>query len=180
MLHAHQHSDMGFEHYVIKMMVLMKTSSFTYKVTHHNTDISHGGASVYAEHQWTEQTYYQIRKKNSWIKTLILTKWHWFRGSTFDYTAYLDTNSSIQNINSSIQNINSSIRNINSSIQVTHTQSGRSPKVVALFLLQTLVAIWYDFFQLHDTIKMKSNDTEINYNHNDITIRNHIIVYNGV
>ena len=25
-------------------------------------------------------------------------------------------------------------------------QSGRSPKVVALFLLQTLVAIWYDFF----------------------------------
>ena len=26
-------------------------------------------------------------------------------------------------------------------------QSGRSPKVVALFLLQTLVAIWYDFFK---------------------------------
>ena len=25
-------------------------------------------------------------------------------------------------------------------------QSGRSPKVVALFLLQTLVAIWYDYF----------------------------------
>ena len=27
-----------------------------------------------------------------------------------------------------------------------HEQSGRSPKVVAPFLLQTLVAIWYDFF----------------------------------
>ena len=26
-------------------------------------------------------------------------------------------------------------------------QSGRSPKVVALFLLQTLIAIWYDFFK---------------------------------
>ena len=59
-------------------------------------------------------------------------------------------------------------------------QSGRSPKVVALFLLQTLVAIWYDFFQLHDTIKMKSNHTEINYNHNNIAIRNHIMIYNSV
>ena len=27
-----------------------------------------------------------------------------------------------------------------------NNQSGRSPKVVALFLLQTLVAIWYDYF----------------------------------
>ena len=27
-----------------------------------------------------------------------------------------------------------------------HKLSGRSPKVVALFVLQTLVAIWYDFF----------------------------------
>ena len=40
-----------------------------------------------------------------------------------------------------------------------HTQqSGRSPKVVALFLQQTLVAIEYDQFQLHDTIQMKSNE----------------------
>ena len=59
-------------------------------------------------------------------------------------------------------------------------QSGRSPKVVALFLLQTLVAIWYDFFQLHDTIKMKPNHTGINYNHNSIAIRSHIMMYNSV
>ena len=32
------------------------------------------------------------------------------------------------------------------SLTTVHYQSGRSPKVVALFLLQTLVAIWYDFF----------------------------------
>ena len=38
--------------------------------------------------------------------------------------------------------------------------------------------IW--FFQLHDTIKMKSNHTGINYNHNNIAIRSHIIIYNNV
>ena len=59
-------------------------------------------------------------------------------------------------------------------------QSGRSPKVVALFMLQTLVAIWYDFFQLHDTIKNKSNHTGINYDHNNIAIRNRIMIYNSV
>ena len=31
-------------------------------------------------------------------------------------------------------------------VNLCHYQSGRSPKVVALFLLQTSVAIWYDFF----------------------------------
>ena len=36
------------------------------------------------------------------------------------------------------------------------------------------------FFQLHDTIKMKSNHTGINYNHNDITIRSHMMIYNSV
>ena len=36
-------------------------------------------------------------------------------------------------------------------------QSGRSPKVVALFLLQTLVAIWYDFFNC--MIQSKWNKT---------------------
>ena len=38
--------------------------------------------------------------------------------------------------------------------------------------------IW--FFPLHDTIKMKSNRIEINYNHNDIAIRSHIMIYNSV
>ena len=38
--------------------------------------------------------------------------------------------------------------------------------------------IW--FFQLHDSIKMKSNHTGINYNHNDIAIRSHIMIYNSV
>ena len=32
------------------------------------------------------------------------------------------------------------------------------------------------FFQLHDTIKMKSNHTGINYNHNNIAIRCHIMI----
>ena len=38
--------------------------------------------------------------------------------------------------------------------------------------------IW--FFQLHDTIKMKSNHTGINYNHNKIAIRSHIMIYKSV
>ena len=58
--------------------------------------------------------------------------------------------------------------------------TGRSPKVVAFFLLQTLVAIWYDFFQLHDTNKMKSNHIGINYNYDNIAIWNHIMIYNSV
>ena len=37
--------------------------------------------------------------------------------------------------------------------------------------------IW--FLQLHDTIKMKSNHTWINYNHNNIAIRSHILIYNS-
>ena len=36
------------------------------------------------------------------------------------------------------------------------------------------------FFQLDDTIKMKSNHTGINYNHNNIAIRSHIIIYDSV
>ena len=35
--------------------------------------------------------------------------------------------------------------------------------------------IW--FFQLHYTIKMKSNHTGINYNHNNTATRNHIMIY---
>ena len=38
--------------------------------------------------------------------------------------------------------------------------------------------IW--FLQLHDTIKMKSNHTWINYNHNNIAIRSHIMIYSSV
>ena len=38
--------------------------------------------------------------------------------------------------------------------------------------------IW--FVQLHDKIKMKSNHTGINYNHNNIAIRSHILIYNSV
>ena len=38
--------------------------------------------------------------------------------------------------------------------------------------------IW--FFHLHDTIKMKSNHTGINYNRNSIAIRSHMIIYNSV
>ena len=58
-------------------------------------------------------------------------------------------------------------------------QSGRSPKVVA----QTATnisdnIIW--FLQLHDTIKTKWNHTGINYNHNNIAIRSHIMIYNNV
>ena len=37
--------------------------------------------------------------------------------------------------------------------------------------------IW--LLQLHDTIQMKSNYTSINYNHGNITIRSHIMIYNG-
>ena len=36
------------------------------------------------------------------------------------------------------------------------------------------------FFQLHDTIKMKSNHTGINYNHNNIALRNHKMIYDNV
>ena len=38
--------------------------------------------------------------------------------------------------------------------------------------------IW--FFQLHDAIKIKSNHTGINFNHNNIVIRSHIVIYNNV
>ena len=38
--------------------------------------------------------------------------------------------------------------------------------------------IW--FLQLHDTIKMKSNHTGINYNHNNIATRSNIMIYDGV
>ena len=38
--------------------------------------------------------------------------------------------------------------------------------------------IW--FFQLHDTIKMKSNHTGINNNHNNIAIRSYIVIYDIV
>ena len=37
--------------------------------------------------------------------------------------------------------------------------------------------IW---FLLYDAIKMKLNHTGINYNHNNIAIRSHIIIYNSV
>ena len=36
------------------------------------------------------------------------------------------------------------------------------------------------FLQLHDTIKMKSSHTGINYNHNNIAIKSHIMKYNSV
>ena len=36
------------------------------------------------------------------------------------------------------------------------------------------------FFQLHGTIKMKSNHTGINYNHKNIAIRSHIMIYNSL
>ena len=36
--------------------------------------------------------------------------------------------------------------------------------------------VW--FLQLHDAMQMKSNCTWINYNHNNIAIRSHIIIYN--
>ena len=38
--------------------------------------------------------------------------------------------------------------------------------------------IW--FFQLHDTIKMKWNYTGINYNHDNIAIRSHIMIFDSV
>ena len=38
--------------------------------------------------------------------------------------------------------------------------------------------IW--LFQLHVTIKMKSNHAEIYYNHNNIAIGSHIMIYNCV
>ena len=38
--------------------------------------------------------------------------------------------------------------------------------------------IW--FFQLHDTLKMKSNHTGINFNHNNRAIRSHVMIYNSV
>ena len=38
--------------------------------------------------------------------------------------------------------------------------------------------IW--FLQLHDTIKMKSNYTGINYNHINIAVKSHIMIYNSV
>ena len=38
--------------------------------------------------------------------------------------------------------------------------------------------VW--FLQLHDTIQMKSNYTWINYNHDNIAIRIHIMIYNFV
>ena len=38
--------------------------------------------------------------------------------------------------------------------------------------------IW--FLQLHDAVKMTSNHTGINYDHHNIAIRSHIMIYNSV
>ena len=38
--------------------------------------------------------------------------------------------------------------------------------------------VW--FIQLHETIQMKSNHTWINYNHDNIAISSHIVIYNFV
>ena len=59
-------------------------------------------------------------------------------------------------------------------------QSGRSPKVVALFSATNISSNITWFLQRHDIIKMKSNHTWINYSHNNIAIRNHIMIYNSV
>ena len=55
-------------------------------------------------------------------------------------------------------------------------QSGRSPKVVALFSATNISSNIVWLFQQHDTIQMKSNYAWINYNHDDIAIRSHIMI----
>ena len=45
--------------------------------------------------------------------------------------------------------------------QVQPVQSGRSPDLVALFLLQKLVAIWYDYFNY--MIQFKWNQIILNF-----------------
>ena len=63
-------------------------------------------------------------------------------------------------------------------VQNLALQSGRSPKVVALFLRQTLVATWDDFFNAWS--KWNQFHAAINYNHNNIAIRIQIMIHNTV
>ena len=55
-------------------------------------------------------------------------------------------------------------------------QSGRLPKVVALFSATNISSNIAWLLQLHDTIQMRSNYTWINYTHDNIAIRSHIMI----
>ena len=52
-------------------------------------------------------------------------------------------------------------------------QSGRSPKVVALFSATNFSSYIIELFQLHDTIQIKWNYAWIHYN---IAIRSHLMI----
>ena len=54
-----------------------------------------------------------------------------------------------------------------------YQQSGRSPKVVALFSATNVNSYIIELFQLHDTIQIKWNDAWIHYN---IAIRSHLMI----
>ena len=68
-------------------------------------------------------------------------------------------------------------RKINSSLSAQlladHYQSGRSPKVVALFSATNFSSYIIELFQLHDTIQIKYNYAWIHYN---IAIRSHLMI----
>ena len=58
-------------------------------------------------------------------------------------------------------------------ISVLFEQSGRSPKVVALFSATNFSSNIIELLQLHDTIQIKCNYAWIHYN---IAIRNHLMI----
>ena len=63
---------------------------------------------------------------------------------------------------------------VNSTVcSVADQQSGRSPKVVALFSATNFSSFIIELLQLHDTIQIKCNYAWIHYN---ITIRNHLMI----
>ena len=59
----------------------------------------------------------------------------------------------------------------------TNDQSGRSPKVVALFSATNCTSYIIELLQLHDAIQIKWNYARIHYN---IAIRNHITIKKDV
>ena len=77
-------------------------------------------------------------------------------------------------MNSAILHWNSKVNNYpHRAIGVSPSQSGRAPKVVALFSATNFSSYIIELLQLHDTIQIEWNYAGIQYN---IAIRSHLMI----
>ena len=68
-------------------------------------------------------------------------------------------------------------KSVQSSVVWTVREITKSSSTFSATNISSKIVWW---LQLHDTIQMKSNYTWINYNHDNIAIRSHIMIYNFV